>query len=128
EAGAVLYVSNMGDKVAGDGFISKVSLEGKILDTLWIEGLDDPKGLLVQNRKLYATDNTKVVEVDLESGQINNTFAFENAVMLNDIASDNKGNFFVSDTGKNTIYKMNASGDVSEWLNSEGLESPNGVY
>jgi hypothetical protein len=44
----VLYVSNInGDASAadGNGYISKLSLEGEILDKEWVTGLNAPKGL-----------------------------------------------------------------------------------
>ena len=47
-SGGVLYVSNVnGDASAadGNGYISKLSLEGEILDKEWLTGLNAPKGL-----------------------------------------------------------------------------------
>ena len=123
----VLFVSNMGGDTKGDGFISKVSMDGKIIDTMWVSGLDDPKGLLVQKGKLFVTDNTRLIEMDLEKEQITKEYSIKDAVMLNDIAVDKNGNLYVSDTRKNSIYKMDTIGEISEWLSTEELESPNGL-
>ena len=123
----VIYVSNIGKKEPGDGFISKLSPEGGILDIEWITGLNDPKGLLVQNDRLYVTDNKDLVEMDLLQGKITRRTAVEGAEFLNDIAVDASGNLYISDTGKSSIFILEPSGKIREWINSEQLEKPNGL-
>lgn len=128
EAGNYLFVSNIGGETTGDGYISKVSLEGQLLDSLWVSGLDDPKGLLIQDGKLFVADNTRVIEMDIESEAISNEYVIKNAGMLNDITADGEGNLFISDTRKNSIFKIDPSGNISEWMNSKELQSPNGLF
>ncbi|MFD2518643.1 SMP-30/gluconolactonase/LRE family protein [Salinimicrobium flavum] len=123
----VIYVSNIGDKVAGDGFISKLSSEGKVLDLKWITGLNDPKGLLVQNDKLYVTDNTALVEIDLSEAKIIKRTAVEGADFLNDITADEEGNLWISDTGNSSIYLKAPNEGITCWLSSPDLEQPNGL-
>lgn len=123
----VLFVSNMADKKESDGFISKISAEGKIMDTLWVEGLNDPKGLLVRNDKLFVTDVTSLVEMNRKTGEILRRIEVKNAESLNDITADDEGNLYVSDLAGNSIYKMDISGNISEWLNHPELERPNGL-
>src|SRR5687768_14246347 len=63
----VLYVSNIdGNPEAkdGNGFISKVSLDGKVTEEKWVKGIDAPKGLGLANGKLYVTDIDRVHEID----------------------------------------------------------------
>src|SRR6187431_1344942 len=49
KANDVLYVSCINgvppDKKDGDGFISRVALDGKIKDLKWVTGLNGPKGM-----------------------------------------------------------------------------------
>lgn len=123
----VLYVSNIGERAKQDGVISKVALDGRILDLKWITGLTDPKGLLVKDGKLFVTDVTEVVEIDLNQGNIIKTYQPENAKSLNDIAVDTAGNLYISDTGKSSIYRIDTKGNIQEWLHTEKLESPNGL-
>ena len=123
----VLYISNIGEREPGDGFISKVSKDGEILELQWITGLNDPKGLLVKNGTLYVTDVTELVEMDIEAGEITDRIAVKDAVSLNDITIDKQGTLFISDSGASGIYKMNPSGEISQWLKSEELEYSNGV-
>ena len=139
EVNDVLYVSNMADKEEGDGFISKVTPSGEIIELKWITGLNDPKGLLVDGDKLYVTDNTEVVEMSINDAKITERRKVENAVSLNDITMDEAGSIFISDIGQNTIYfipgemagkmMMNTArqGEISEFLKSDKLNSPNGL-
>src|SRR5687768_14467011 len=56
DAQDVLYVSNINgvpDGKDGNGFISKVSIDGKITEANWVKGMDAPKGLGLANGKLY---------------------------------------------------------------------------
>ena len=68
------FVSNMGthgkDAVVGDGFISRVSAEGKIIELKWVTGLDDPKGLALANGRLYVGDEPDMAEIDISAGKI----------------------------------------------------------
>lgn len=123
----VFYVSNMAGKEDNDGFISKISKAGEIQDTLWVKNLNDPKGLLVQEDRVFVTDVTSLVEIDRKTGKILNRKKVENAKSLNDIAADHEGNLFISDLAGNVIYKMDTSGRIIEWLKDVKLERPNGL-
>lgn len=123
----VYYVSNMADKEEKDGFISKVSSTGKILDPMWIKELNDPKGLLVHKNRLFVTDVTFLVEMDRHTGKILKRIPIDNAKSLNDITVDPQGNIYISDLVGNSIYKIDLSGDISQWLHSTELKRPNGL-
>lgn len=126
--GEVLYISNIGDKEAEDGFISKANAEGEIIELNWITGLNDPKGLLVVDDFLYVTDNTEFVKMSVSEGKIIEKIPVEGSKSLNDITIDNEGNIYISDTGKSSIFrKSKDSGEIIEWINSEELEHPNGL-
>ena len=127
----VLYVSNVNgtptDKDA-NGYISKVSLDGKIIEQKWVAGLNAPKGLTISKGKLYATDIDEIVEIDIKT---KNTLKFkaEGATFLNDITADKKGNIYASNTfGFSGIYKLSKKGKVELWLKNENLHMPNGIY
>ena len=127
EANDVVYVSNIGGDIAGDGYISKISTDGEILENKWISGLNDPKGLLVNEGKLYVTDNTDFVEMDISEEKITKTTPVENAVFLNDIAIAEDGTMYISDSRKSSIFKVDDFGEISEWMNTEELQFPNGL-
>lgn len=139
EAKNEYYISNMADNEAGDGFISRVSAEGEIIELKWIDGLKDPKGLLVKDDKVYVTNNTEVIEISIDKSEITRRIEVEDAKSLNDITIDAVGNIFISDSGKSAIYLMpgdsanmmipeNKKGEIIEYLNTTRLEYVNGLY
>jgi DNA-binding beta-propeller fold protein YncE len=129
KAAAVVYVSNVNGEATGkdgNGFISTVSLDGKVLVMEWVKGLDAPKGLAMAGGKLYTADIDKLVEIDPASGRILNRYEAQNAKFLNDVAADASGNVYVSDMATNTIWRL-ANGTFEIFLSDEKLESPNGL-
>ncbi|WP_417590263.1 SMP-30/gluconolactonase/LRE family protein [Owenweeksia hongkongensis] len=100
----VLYVSNIAGKPTdkdGVGFISKVDMDGQVTDLKWAKGLDAPKGMGVQNDKLYVTNITELVEINLADGKITKRYPVSGSEFLNDIAIlDNKVYFSDMNTGK----------------------------
>lgn len=127
EARNVFYISNMADDQPGDGFISRLDRDGQILDLKWITGLKDPKGLLLNEDKLYVTNNTELVEIDIQKGEIVKQKMVEGAQSLNDITADDAGNLYISDSSKSSIFMRDTSGNIREWLHSPRLEQPNGL-
>src|SRR5262245_60480531 len=63
------YVSNMGThgsgQTPGDGFISRVGADGKLLELKWVTGFDNPKGLALANGHLFVGDDNDLVEIDV---------------------------------------------------------------
>ena len=108
----VLFVSNIDgkpDQKDQSGFISKVSpSNGSIVELNWITGLNAPKGMAIYDNnssRLYVSDITDLVEIDIGSGKIIKRFNAPGSTFLNDVALDDQGNIYVSDTVTNTIYK-----------------------
>lgn len=127
----VLYVSNVNgnptDKDA-NGFISKVSTDGKIITLKWVEGLNAPKGMVIVKGKLYVTDIDEIVEIDITQEKTTNTYKAEGATFLNDLTTDKNGNLYASNTfGFSAIYKLNLKGKVSTFIKDETLQMPNGL-
>jgi len=124
----VVYVSNMNDNPRekdGNGFISRLSTSGEILDLNWVADMSSPKGLGIYEGKLYVSDVDEVIVIDIAKGEIEERIVIEEAKMINDINIDSQGNVYVSDSDNNSIFLI-ANGVVSNWL-SEGLNAPNGV-
>lgn len=126
----VIYVANIngdsGEK-DGNGFISKLSTEGEILELKWVTGMDAPKGMGLHENNLYVSDISKVIEIDVENGEITNSYEVEGAQFLNDIAVDNSGKVFISDSNTNTLYTLE-NGTVTTWIEAGKLNGPNGLW
>lgn len=124
----VLYVSNInGDPTAkdGNGYISKVSTDGRMLSKAWVTGLNAPKGMAVAFRKLFVSDIDELVEITF-SNQETKVYKAEGAQFLNDVTDDARGSIYVSDTGTNSIYRA-SRGKFGLWLNDPALKGPNGL-
>jgi sugar lactone lactonase YvrE len=143
----VLLVSNINGQPDGkdnQGFISEVSpLNGSIIELNWVTGLNAPKGMAITNNTnntlLYVSDITDLVAIDIKSGKIINRYSAPGSAFLNDVASDNQGYVYVSDTVTNTIYRLdtknlgdnntnNNNASLQAWLQTPELNGPNGLY
>lgn len=124
-----LYVSNIAGEPTGkdgNGFLSRVSTDGEMLEAQWVTGFDAPKGLVLDGSTLYVTDIDRLVAVDVASGEISNSWLAEGAQFLNDPAVDGNGRVFVSDMATNAIYVLDGD-SLSVWLQDEALKHPNGL-
>lgn len=125
----VLYVSNInGDATAkdGNGFISKVSPDGRMIKRDWLRGLNAPKGLGYRNGLLYIADIDELLVVDTGNGRIKSRHRAAGAKFLNDVALDAGGRVYVSDMFTNTIWRLNGE-TLGVMLASPKLEGPNGL-
>lgn len=107
-AADVYLVSNVNGPVAakdGNGFISRVSPAGEILDLRWIDGATDgvtlhaPKGMGLLGDTLIVADIDHVRLFDRVSGEPIDDWAVDGATFLNDVAVSPGGTIYVSDTG-----------------------------
>ncbi len=106
-----------------NGYISKVSPKGKILQQRWIQGgvngveLDAPKGSTIVNGILYVADINDLRKFDLRTGRPLGSIHFPGAGLLNDVASDRYGNVYMSDIG----FKPNAAANGIEPSGSDAI-------
>ena len=93
----------------------------------WATGFNGPKGLGIYGNKLYVADIDVVKVLDVNNGQLLETYPAEGATFLNDVEIDAQGTMYVSDTfGGNAIYRIK-DGKITLWLKSEKLNYPNGL-
>jgi len=125
------YVSNYDaynpSQGAGRQHVSKLTSDGKVAALQWVSGLNNPTGLAVRNRRLYAVERTGLVEIEISTAKILNRIALPGAGFPNDVAVADNGDIFISDSRKNCIYKV-SGGRAEEWLNGPSLPAPNGIH
>ena len=114
------YVSNMGthgkDATPGDGFISRVSADGKLLELKWVRGFDNPKGLALVGGRLYVGDDKDLVEIDVAAGQVAQRYApTDGPGDFNDVTADAAGNVYVCSGRLGTIFRLHA-GTFAAWF------------
>ncbi|TPL77597.1 ATP/GTP-binding protein [Mesorhizobium sp. B2-3-15] len=118
-------VGNPGD-ADGNGYLSLLSTDGKMVSQHWTDGMDAPKGMAISGGKLYVADITKIRVVDLASGKLIASIVVPNAVFLNDMTADASGKVYVTDMLADAIYRID--GDRPElFVKDPLLASPNGV-
>ncbi len=124
------YVSNYDgynpSRGAGRQPISKLTADGEVAALQWISGLNNPTGLAILKNRLYAVERAGLVEIDIPSAKVVNRVAVPGAAFLNDIAIADSGDIYISDSRKNSIFKI-SGGEVEEWLTGPSIEAPNGV-
>ncbi|MDX2277568.1 MAG: hypothetical protein NW206_19130 [Hyphomonadaceae bacterium] len=129
--GTFLYVSNVngeGDAHDGNGFISRVSLRGEILQREFAAGLDAPKGLMQGGDALYVSDIDRLAVLDAATGAVRRTIAIEGADFLNDLAFAPSGEVLIADSGTARIYAVDGQDRVSIWAENTLLSAINGLF
>lgn len=125
-----IYVANINginkENKDGDGFIAKLSTDGSVEELQWVSGLNDPKGMGIHEGKLYVTDLDEIVEINIETGEIENKYPVEGASFLNDITVGNDGKVYATDSDKDKIHVLE-NGQVSTWMEDSSLQRPNGL-
>lgn len=126
----VYLVSNVdGSPTArdGNGFISKLSPDGKKILLRWIEGgkrkvvLNAPKGMALRGNELFVADIDTVRVFDRRTGAPRGEIKIEGATFLDDVTLAPDGRVLVSDAG----MKANAAGDG---LEESGTDAVYSVY
>ena len=124
----VLYVANVNMKPwekDGNGFISRMDLQGNITDLHWVDGLHGPKGMGVLDGSLFVADIDEVVEIDIETAVIKARYPVSGVPTLNDITIGN-GSVFISGSDSNKVFELK-NGTVTEIM-SEDFGRPNGLF
>ena len=146
DADADIYlVSNINGEPLGtddNGFISKVSPEGKVTELKWIDGakdnvkLDAPKGMAIAGGVLYVADINVVRQFDAKTGEPKGDIKVPGATFLNDVAAAPDGGVYVTDsgldpkfqpTGTDAVYHIGKDGKVKPLIKDKTLGAPNGV-
>lgn len=132
-------VSNLAARGAdNNGFISRVSPDGKVLELRWIAGgqngatLVDPLGIYLKGDLLYVADTKTVRMFDRKSGAPRGAVEVPDAVRLNDLVVADDGTVYITDSGSDAspgaLFKISAKGVVSAFApRSPALERPNGI-
>ncbi|GAB6071302.1 ATP-binding protein [Thiomicrorhabdus hydrogeniphila] len=125
-----------------NGFISKLSPEGKVLDLKWIVGgkngvtLNAPKGMVADGNTLYVADIDTIRTFNLTTGKPIANYPIAGSSFLNGVTPSSQGGVWVTDSGvapgfkpagTDAIYHVSAKGEVKILTKGQDLGRPNGI-
>jgi len=129
----VFYVSNMGSwgpgSTPGDGFVSRLSADGRVLDLRWVTGLDNPKGLALANGRLYVGDDAELVVIDPGTGAVTARHRpADGPGGFNDCTADPEGNVYVFSRRLSTVFRLHGQ-KFEAWAKVDMAKTggPNGL-
>jgi hypothetical protein len=104
-----------------------VGFDGKVITLKFTDNLNSTKGMGFLDGKIYVTEMTNIVEIDMASGKILNRYPVEGAKFLNDISIDEKGKIvYISDSGASKVHAL-SKGKVTTVLEGTPLKGNNGL-
>ncbi|MEQ6120514.1 hypothetical protein [Reichenbachiella sp. MALMAid0571] len=124
----VIYVANVNLnpwEKDGNGFISKLDMDGNIAELKWVEGLDAPKGMGIVNGSLFVNDIDQIIEIDIATRKIKGRTKIGGDPGLNDITVGENGVIYASGSNSQKIYQLE-NGILDIVLDGD-LGRPNGV-
>ncbi|MEM9706020.1 MAG: hypothetical protein AAF850_08075 [Pseudomonadota bacterium] len=107
-------------KEDGDGYVSRLSLDGKIVEKRFVDGLDAPKGMAATEDRLYVSDINDLVEIDMNKRRVVRRYPVEGAEFLNDVTIAPDGRVLVSDMRTGKIHAL-VNGEMAVWSDDARL-------
>ena len=132
----VLYVSNFDVRFATSeeytGYISRVGLDGTIVEQEWVVDLNAPTGMGIRGGVLYVLERDHLTEIDIDKGQIVKRYPVPGSDFLNDLVIDDRGDIYMTDTRPSShvdsrIYRF-SDGRIELWLDSDEIIQANGIW
>jgi len=125
-----VFVSSINGQILdkdGNGYISRLSPDGRVVSAKWVTGLNGPKGLRSVGNTLWVADIDEVVGIDIGSGKITSRVKVDGATFLNDLATAPDGTIYTSDSSGLRIYAVK-DGKSSVFVEgADVVEQPNGL-
>jgi hypothetical protein len=125
----------------GNGFISRLSPDGEVIDLKWIDGADAgttlnaPKGMAISGDRLYVADIDCIRMFNQATGSPAGEHCVNGASFLNDVTPALGGGVLFTDTGldasfapvgTDAVYRLDADG-VTTLIADPELGAPNGI-
>lgn len=129
KAREVIYVSNVNQnpwEKDDNGFISRVSKTGEILELEWVTGFSGPKGMAIDGNILYVADLDEMLRIDIDKSELIDKIKIDGASGLNDITLGENGKIYISDSNGGKIYQFE-NGEVTIFHN-DAPGRPNGLF
>jgi hypothetical protein len=125
-----IFVSSINGQILekdGNGYISRLSPDGKVVNAKWATGLNAPKGIRSLKGTLWVADIDEVVGIDIASGKVASRVSVEGSQFLNDLATAPDGALYVSDSTLSRIYVIREGQAAVFVEGADTVEQPNGL-
>jgi SMP-30/Gluconolactonase/LRE-like region len=131
----ILYVTNFDNQFAAkpgpSGFISRLGMDGEVVDLKWVEGLNAPTGMAIWRDTLFVAEREHLVAIHIPSGTVAGRWPIPDPDFPNDVAIDDDGTIYISDTrsgdwNDSRIYRFR-DGSFDIFAN-EGISRANGLW
>ncbi|MFL5618466.1 MAG: SMP-30/gluconolactonase/LRE family protein [Gemmatimonadaceae bacterium] len=135
----VYFVGNWGpgpaSRTDNNGYISRMKPDGQIETLKFIAGgtnqvvLHAPRGMYIVGDTLWVADADAVRGFNRRTGDkvANVDFSGFDRGFLNDVAADATGTVYVTDTGRNKLYRVQGPNGPTVVVSDSALGSPNGI-
>ena len=141
----VSNVNGMPNDADDNGFISRVTPDGKVAVLKWIDGAEDsvelhaPKGMAIVGEVLYVADLDRIRKFSTRNGAALGVIAVPGASSLNDVSAAPDGTLYFTDlgarvtgekleaTGQDAVYKL-VREQARAVVRGKQLNQPNGVW
>jgi predicted lipoprotein with Yx(FWY)xxD motif len=129
----------------GNGYISRISPEGDVIESRWIDGqqeavtLNAPKGMALRNDTFFVADVNTVRLFDRTTGEPLGAWEVPGAAFLNDLSAGADVYLYGTDTGNGSaqtstqqpkagaVYRFRADGTPTVIAQGDDLNMPNGI-
>lgn len=126
----LIYVSNFkkqnNDDKTGTEFISRLTMNGEILDLKWITGLSEPLGISIFNDQLYIVERKDIAVYDLKTNKITNRFFIDSCKVINDVTVGPDSTIYLSECDTKVTYTIK-NGKSTKWYKGDEASYPNGI-
>ncbi len=122
----------------GNGFISRLSPEGEVLELRWIAGGEDgvvlhaPKGMAIRGDTLFVADIDCIRLFHRITGEPAGEVCIPGSTFLNDLAVGPDGTLYVSDSGgrepTDAVYRLGEELEPEVVISDPELGGPNGLW
>lgn len=121
-----LYVSviNGDDNV---GHIARLTKDGAIDTQEWVPGIQTPTGMTFHDGYIYAVNQSEVLKINKDTGQVVQSFLADADAGLNDIDVSADGRFVITAPLASKLYTIEGDA-VVEWMQLTTFSFPNGLH
>lgn len=124
-----------------NGFISKISPDGNVINLKWLDGetaevaLNAPKGMTILNNRLYIADIDRIRVFELPGGKQLTDINVPGSTFMNGLSVAGHNSLYATDSGMapgfqpsgtEAVYRIHTNGQI-ETLQKGALGHPNGV-